>query len=250
MKRAVTLLLTLLLLLALAAPGVLAADEITVYVTVSDNGGPALGEKSGEPMVAVPVTVPKGATVDDVLRGLHAVECNGGTAGYKSNKMEMYGSATYYIETWFGRPLDFSDGSKSVTAWKNRNMSTTLGSTVKDGDVVDVCHQRLKETDSPLKDTDLHTHNQYLNFLLAFGIVGFGVICFFFIRALSRKGRLPALFTAFLCIVLVSFVSEDTLETLAGIMFCVMGFCLLPRRNTASKAQMVEENTPTPTTQQ
>lgn len=139
MKRAVTLLLTLLLLLALAAPGVLAADEITVYVTVSDNGGPALGEKSGEPMVAVPVTVPKGATVDDVLRGLHAVECNGGTAGYKSNKMEMYGSATYYIETWFGRPLDFSDGSKSVTAWKNRNMSTTLGSTVKDGDVVDVC---------------------------------------------------------------------------------------------------------------
>ncbi len=118
------------------------------------------------------------------------------------------------------------------------------------GDVVDVCHQRLKETDSPLKNTDLHTHNQYLNFLLAFGIVGFGVICFFFVRALSRKGRLPALFTAFLCIVLVSFVSEDTLETLAGIMFCVMGFCLLPRRNTASKAQMVEEKTPTPTTQQ
>ena len=88
MKKAATLILTLLLLLALTAPA-LAAGEITVYVTVSDNGGPAIGEKSGEPMVAVPVTVPKGATVDDVLRALHEVECNGGTAGYKSSKMEM-----------------------------------------------------------------------------------------------------------------------------------------------------------------
>ena len=147
MKKAATLILTLLLLLALTAPA-LAAGEITVYVTVSDNGGPAIGEKSGEPMVAVPVTVSKGATVDDVLRALHEAECNGGTAGYKSSKMEMYGSATYYIQTWFGRPIEYADGAKSVTAWKNHNMSTSLGSTVKDGDVVDVCVYTTVSTQS------------------------------------------------------------------------------------------------------
>ena len=96
------------------------------------------------------------------------------------------------------------------------------------GDVVDQCHRRLEEIHSPLADTDLHTHNQYLNFLLAFGLIGFLLIAFFFIRAiiLNRYCR-QALFTAFLCILLISFISEDTLETLAGIMFTVMGFSLL-----------------------
>ena len=139
MKKLLTLLLTALLLLSLAAPAVLAADEITVYVNVADNGGLAIGEKSGEPMVAVPVSVPKGSTVDNVLLALHLKECNGGAAGYKSTKMEMYGSATYSIATWFGRPIEYADNAKSVTAWKNHNMSSSLGSTVKDGDVVDVC---------------------------------------------------------------------------------------------------------------
>ena len=96
------------------------------------------------------------------------------------------------------------------------------------GDVVDQCHRRLEQIHSPLADTDLHTHNQYLNFLLAFGLTGFLLIFFFFARAivLNRYCR-HALFSAFLCILLISFTSEDTLETLAGIMFTVMGFTLL-----------------------
>ena len=112
------------------------------------------------------------------------------------------------------------------------------------GDVVDACHQQLRETDSPLADTGLHTHNQYLNFLLAFGLLGFVLIAFFFIRAiaLSLKAFKPMpqspyyykaadiLYVAFLCILLISFISEDTLETLAGITFSVMGFALLSPR--------------------
>ena len=91
-----------------------------------------------------------------------------------------------------------------------------------------------------MSDTQLHTHNQYLNFLIAFGIVGFLLIVFFFARAIwlllcrpVRSGTLSPqstiLFVAFLCIVLISFISEDTLETLAGITFTVMGFTLLSR---------------------
>ncbi len=98
------------------------------------------------------------------------------------------------------------------------------------GDVVAECHQRLRDTDSPLAGTDMHTHNQYLNFLIAFGIVGFLLIAVAFVRAI-RRNRLcrSVLFTAALCIGLISFVSEDTLETLAGIVFIALGSCLLAR---------------------
>lgn len=104
------------------------------------------------------------------------------------------------------------------------------------GDVVDVCQARLAETQSPLANKNMHTHNQYFNFLLAFGLVGFGVIVFFFVRAivLTHSCR-RILFTAFLCIVLISFISEDTLETLAGITFTALFFSLLSRQNRHSE---------------
>ena len=131
------------------------------------------------------------------------------------------------------------------------------------GDVVDASHQQLREMDSPLADTELHTHNQYLNFLVAFGLLGFGLIVFFFVRAIIKGVKHSSnqtikqssnqtikqsstqaikhssnqaikqssiLYVAFLCILLISFVSEDTLETLAGITFSVMGFALLAPR--------------------
>ena len=108
------------------------------------------------------------------------------------------------------------------------------------GDVPDACHQQLADSQSPLADTDLHTHNQYLNFLLAFGLLGFGLIVFFFIRAIIKGVKHSSnqtfkhssiLSVAFLCILLISFISEDTLETLAGITFSVMGFSLLSPRD-------------------
>ena len=101
------------------------------------------------------------------------------------------------------------------------------------GDVVTECHQRLRDTDSPLAGTEMHTHNQYLNFLIAFGLVGFLLIAVAFVRAI-RRDRLcrSVLFTAFLCIALISFVSEDTLETLAGIVFIALGSSLLPQPHT------------------
>lgn len=96
------------------------------------------------------------------------------------------------------------------------------------GDVVDVCQARLNQTHSALAHKDMHTHNQYLNFLLAFGLIGFAIIVFFFARAVILSGSCHRiLFTTFLCILLISFVSEDTLETLAGIVFTALFFSLL-----------------------
>ena len=139
MKKVLSLFLIVLLMAAVLAPAAMAAGDITVYVTVIDNGETAVGQVSGEPMVAVPVTLPKGSTVSDALSALHEKECTGGAAGYKAASMEMWGTKTSYIGTWFGRPLDFSDGSKTVAAWRNHSMSTTIDSVLRDGDVVDAC---------------------------------------------------------------------------------------------------------------
>ena len=104
------------------------------------------------------------------------------------------------------------------------------------GDVADQCRQQMEATHSPLADSGMHTHNQYLNFLLAFGLVGFLLILLSFIRAIHVEHLCrSALFTALLCIVLISFISEDTLETLAGITFVALGLSILkPTDNTCT----------------
>ena len=104
------------------------------------------------------------------------------------------------------------------------------------GDVADQCRQQMEAAHSPLADSGMHTHNQYLNFLLAFGLVGFLLILLSFIRAIHVEHLCRcALFTALLCIVLISFISEDTLETLAGITFVALGLSILkPTDNTCT----------------
>lgn len=95
------------------------------------------------------------------------------------------------------------------------------------GDILDECHHRLHATGSPLADTTLNTHCQYLHYLVGYGAVGFVLIVFFFVRAVVRQRLCRSLlFGAFLCIALVSFLTEDTLITLAGMLFFALGSCL------------------------
>lgn len=100
------------------------------------------------------------------------------------------------------------------------------------GDADNECRHQLAATNSPLADQIWQTHNQYFHFLVAFGLVGFIIIVVVFVRAiwLSHSCRSP-LFTAFLSIALISFTTEDTLATLMGILFVVLGFCLLCKRS-------------------
>ena len=114
------------------------------------------------------------------------------------------------------------------TAWRVFSGNPLFG--VGTGDVVDECHRQLVIDGSPLQGTTKHTHNQYLTFLVTFGLVGFLLIVAVFVYALRRERllRLPAA-TAYIVILLVSFITEDTLETLAGCVFSVMMFCLLMR---------------------
>lgn len=86
------------------------------------------------------------------------------------------------------------------------------------GDVVDECHANLARHGSELTGTTKHAHNQYLTLLTAFGLLGFACIIYFATKGL-RACRRTVLWMTYGCIVIVSFITEDTLETLAGCLF-------------------------------
>ena len=89
------------------------------------------------------------------------------------------------------------------------------------GDVGDELHARLQASGSALADSGKGTHNQYLAFLAAFGIAGAALLLAVFLRALLPFAlRRSPLMLAWLLTVLISMLTEDTLATLAGILFC------------------------------
>lgn len=88
------------------------------------------------------------------------------------------------------------------------------------GDVDDALHARLAQMDSSLADTKKSTHNQYLALLAAFGVAGALLLLFLFLRACHTTSRRSPLMLAWLLTILISFLTEDTLDTLAGILFC------------------------------
>lgn len=64
----------------------------------------------------------------------------------------------------------------------------------------------------------LRAHNQYLTFLISFGIFGFAYFLFFLFKIFASAKK-DVLFFYFAVIVALSFLTEDTLETQAGATF-------------------------------
>ncbi|MBK7555778.1 MAG: O-antigen ligase family protein [Flavobacteriales bacterium] len=70
-------------------------------------------------------------------------------------------------------------------------------------------------------------HNQYLTWLVSFGVFGFAVcLCAWVYPARKRKAFTHVLFVAWAFAFIVSCLSEDTLETQAGITFAAFFYCL------------------------
>ncbi len=67
-------------------------------------------------------------------------------------------------------------------------------------------------------------HNQYLSIAATFGVIGFVIflVCFFYPFLAEKRGFL---FTAFLIISSLSFITEDTLETQVGVTFVTFFYC-------------------------
>ena len=86
------------------------------------------------------------------------------------------------------------------------------------GDVPQTFAQTYDEIHSPLKEEfRFRAHNQYLAIAVAFGLVGLVFFLFvLFYPWFSSKRNHTYLYMVFLCIMLLSMFSEDTLETQAG----------------------------------
>ncbi len=99
------------------------------------------------------------------------------------------------------------------------------------GDINEEFTSAYKELHTKLDDKDrLRSHNQYISFAVTFGIFGlfylvFGLLYPFF----TLNMRESYLYSAFLFIAVFSMLSEDTLETQAGVTFFAFLNCFLLR---------------------
>ena len=94
------------------------------------------------------------------------------------------------------------------------------------GDVDDAFKQHYLNKESTLSIEFQHrAHNQYLTFLISFGIFGF-ILSVFFMFAPLYKERKQFLPLVYVFIAFLSMLNEDTLETQAGITFFIFFYAL------------------------
>lgn len=72
-----------------------------------------------------------------------------------------------------------------------------------------------------------HAHNQYLNYLVTFGIVGFVILMFLLIYPLFRVGKLSVLALFFLLTIAIANLGDDNLQTHTIRTFFVLFYSLL-----------------------
>lgn len=96
------------------------------------------------------------------------------------------------------------------------------------GDIKNAFNDYYNETNSVLlPQYRLRTHNQYLTFIITFGLIGFAIIVFGFTYALNKnRHKKHVLLFSFLMIALLSMINEDTLETQMGVTFVTYFYSL------------------------
>lgn len=158
-----------------------------------------------------------------------------GVANYKIPSMNPLESRAYKV---FCEYQSYRDGynvsghslSMRIHYWQAAMMIIKdhfpLG--VGTGDTEVAFQQKYKEINSPLKPEWRHrAHNQYLTVMLTFGLAG---IIFFLawliVPGVINRHMLHPVYLAFMFVFLISMLSEDTLETQAGVSFAVFFSCL------------------------
>lgn len=100
---------------------VLAADDITVYVSVSEQGVPAQ-TKDGKPAAQLAVKVPAGSTVEDAIIAAHKAYCPDGAEGWEMaesdwglSMVKIWGK-TDGVGAWYLNGVMPMEQSNTVTA--------------------------------------------------------------------------------------------------------------------------------------
>lgn len=109
--------------------------------------------------------------------------------------------------------------------WKNATyiIYTNPVFGVGTGDIQDSFNTMYEQTKSKLDPVwRLRCHNQYLAITVAFGFVGLLIFLFYlFYPAIVLRKNLHYLYWPFFIIALLSFITEDTLETQSGVTFFI-----------------------------
>lgn len=112
--------------------------------------------------------------------------------------------------------------SQRVELWENSislvcdHWLTGVGT----GDVPSVFKQQLVKDDSPLKETRMRSHNQFLSLLIAFGFFGLLLCLYSFLYPFYKTKQLFDYFCMiFLIVFFVSMLTEDTIESQDGVTF-------------------------------
>jgi len=117
------------------------------------------------------------------------------------------------------------------------------------GDVPDAFSEQYDLMDSGLSpEWRLRSHNQYLSIAVAFGIPGLlYFLAALFIPLISRAKRFDFLYVTFAISAIISMVSEDTLETQAGITYFTFFTCIFllvnPQNRQFNGIEQQEETT-------
>lgn len=116
------------------------------------------------------------------------------------------------------------------------------------GDMNVAFARMYEKTKSPLQQIfRRRSHNQYLSILVAFGFVGFAwFLVALFYPAIRRKGLFDYFFIVFLLISLISMLTEDTIETQAGVTFFTYFYCLFIFARKPREFELITQVTNTP----
>ena len=97
---------------------VLAADDISVFVSVSQQGVPAL-TKDGKPAVLMEVRIPEGSTVEDAIVAAHEAYCPDGAAGWEKAESDWGMSMVKIWGSYDGVGAYYVDGEMPmVQSWE------------------------------------------------------------------------------------------------------------------------------------
>ena len=99
------------------------------------------------------------------------------------------------------------------------------------GDLLTELHAELSRRHSDLAPTSKYPHNQYLTLLSTFGCMGCTVLLIFCaIAIVCERRRLNALMLSWMLLVMISFLTEDTLNTTTGMLLCTYFLAFRPPR--------------------
>jgi hypothetical protein len=106
------------------------------------------------------------------------------------------------------------------------------------GDVKEAFRDAYTENESPLNNAyRLRAHNQYLTMWLTYGIGGLILFLLVVFFPVMKRNRRDSLTVMIVLLVSLSFITEDTLESQAGVMFMAFFYTLF----TAKRALSLEE---------